>query len=100
MRQPRRHFRRRNNIVREAVAQSFSGIDYFAEQDQLARLLLTYDARQKDCGHRRKDTELDFRLAKLGPIARNNDVAGSDEFAAASESRAINQSNRRPGDLI
>ena len=87
-------------MVREAVAQSFSRIDYFAREDHLARFLLAYDARQKNRGHRRKDAQFDFRLAKLGPIARNNDVAGRDEFAAATESRAINQRNRRPRDLI
>src|SRR5438874_1211671 len=87
-------------MVREAVTQSFSRIDYFPREDHLARFLLTYDARQQNYGHRRKDAEFDFRLAKLSSFARDDDVAGRDEFAAATESRAINQSNRRPRDLI
>src|SRR6185503_11014590 len=70
------------------------------QQHHLARFLFTDDAGQEHGCYRRKDAELDFRLAEPSALTRNHNVAGGYDLATATERRPLNYPHDRLRDLM
>src|ERR1044071_7059951 len=85
----------RHNVVAQAELSGLDGVDYLTRQYQLARALFTDHARQQHGSDGRKDAQLYLGLAKTRAIGCDDDIASSDEFTAATECRAVDESNGR-----
>src|SRR5205823_1797964 len=86
----RQEVRRRNHLVHQADAVGFVGVDHVAGEDQAEGVTLADQPRQSlRAAIPRGDAELDLWLAELRGIARDPQVTGHGELAAAAQRVAV-----------